>query len=71
MGDWMPIETAPTDGTEIFTSHKVKNHLPYFAPPAITKFHEGEWCAWFGSMLGWGPFDPKPTHWKPKEQPND
>lgn len=55
---WLPIETAPKDGTEIWGGHKV-------AGPAQTRFYDGEWCCvdWYEDQYiacTW-----EPTHWRP------
>ena len=55
---WLPIETAPKDGTEIWCWHKV-------AGPAQTRFYDGEWCCVDWNEDQYIACTWEPSHWRP------
>lgn len=55
---WLPIESAPKDGTEIWGWHKV-------AGPAQTRFYDGEWCCVDWDEDQYIACTWEPTHWRP------
>nr|WP_176024695.1 DUF551 domain-containing protein [Brucella pseudintermedia] len=55
---WLPIESAPKDGTEIWGWHKV-------AGPAQTRFYDGEWCCVDWDEDQYIACTCEPTHWRP------
>jgi hypothetical protein len=66
---WEPIESAPKDGTEInlgrFVRHCAWGKNGFTAYDRWHKYEEG--------FTGWGKFNNSwpPTHWKPKDWPED
>lgn len=65
--EWQPIETAPMDGTEVEAVSTGSLGVRLY--PVASRFLEGKWCAWFGPQLEWGPYDPQPDAWRPKQTP--
>lgn len=55
---WLPIESAPKDGTEILGWHKV-------AGPAQTRFYDGEWCCVDWNEDQYIACTWEPSHWRP------
>lgn len=58
LAEWLPIETAPKDGTRILCAH------PHFGVRAM-HFEQGEWWLSGCSCSDDGP----PTHWQPLPEP--
>jgi hypothetical protein len=70
VSEWQDISTAPKDGTAVIAAKKsgwitAFSDFPY---PLTSRFIDGKWCANFGDIdnTSWEPYDPQPSHWKPK-----
>lgn len=64
---WMPIETAPRDGTHILAvvaGHHLGTGLPFI--PEVVEWLDG--VGWWSEMWGVGG-DYHPTHWRPLPAP--
>jgi hypothetical protein len=54
--EWRPIETAPKDGTSVFT-------MPH---QRVTHYVDGVgWIFWHTSSEEYRALEPQPTHWQP------
>jgi hypothetical protein len=68
MSDWQPIETAPTDGTNVLIAEVSRGSLgeAYYDYNADQK-------RWYWANTGAGdypdPHEPSPTHWMPLPAP--
>jgi hypothetical protein len=62
---WLPIETAPKDGTMVL----VNDTTPWWTPWVAASYTEGdEWSGWVyddATMRASNPLGPNPTHWMP------
>lgn len=67
MSEWQPIETAPKDGTEIFTAKMKPERFGSYFYAVRSKWRGSEWVMDLGDR--WSPFDPDPTHWMPLPAP--
>lgn len=66
MSDWLPIETAPKDGTTIDLWTK------YLQRVADAKWMNGRWVVWGTNGFespDWEAVFPEPTHWMPLPNP--
>jgi hypothetical protein len=65
LGAWLPIATAPRDGTMVL----VNDTTPGFTPWVAASYHEGEeWSGWVyddATTTDCNPMGPTPTHWLP------
>lgn len=60
MNNWMPIETAPKDGTKILAAELLLGTIWIME---VCRFFEGEW------ILSWDNGDIYPSHWMPLPKP--
>jgi hypothetical protein len=60
LSGWLPIESAPKDGTIIRAGVMGNYGVNY---PLGFRWQDGRWCAMFGEGV-WRSVDPQPTHWK-------
>jgi hypothetical protein len=61
---WLPIDTAPTDGRQMFVVRTIAI-TPF--PNSRSLYTSDPWCVWRGSdgsFVRW-PHDFQPTHWVP------
>lgn len=54
--DWRPIETAPTDGTEVLI----------YGPPRLVRIAASHGRGWYTLPGYWAVY---PTHWQPRPEP--
>jgi hypothetical protein len=66
--EWLPIESAPKDGTEIVAAKESTSFKGWkvlrFPYPLRSRYVEGRWLGDFGAC-GWLQYEPQPTHWAP------
>lgn len=61
MREWMPIQSAPKDGTFVFagTRSKMPDWLLIVPYPFYQKFDGEKWVGKDGKQ-----YEPQPTHWR-------
>lgn len=64
MSEWQPIETAPTDGTDILVFGMASGKFPMFAAVHFEDWYQPEWI-----NCDAGNIDFYPTHWHPLPEP--
>lgn len=65
MSEWLPIETAPKDGTQILAFARAKLSGDFFG---VTQWADAEPA--FNSVAGWfWEYAIRPTHWMPLPDP--
>lgn len=71
---WMPIETAPKDGTTVDLWAKVRNRdesarVADCSWGSMVDWHGEERDDWFGLYVGMHLSYENPTHWRPLPKP--
>lgn len=66
-GKWMPIETAPKDGTEILAWDGMERVIAHWGYGAEWDYEADDMGATYGRWEdNWdGRMEPQPTHWMP------
>lgn len=67
-GQWLPIESAPRDGTAILVSLSWVDSCPEFFDIRVYRWHS-PWKEWVQSGPLFRHDEVKPTHWMPLPEP--